>query len=66
MQKTDSSKTTIKIQTNPDTARTWTAQAKRLGISRNDYLLSLIDSPDLFLHSVIAAQKFNPGDRSSA
>lgn len=65
MPKTDSPKTTIKIQTNAKNAKTWTNQAKRLGISRNDYLLSLIDSPDPVLHSVVAAQKFNSGDSSS-
>ena len=47
MKKTDSQKTTIKIQTSVQNARTWTNQAKRLGISRNDFLLSLIDSGTL-------------------
>jgi len=43
-------KTTIKIQCPPQFATRLTTSAKRLGVSRNDYLLSLIGQPPLALN----------------
>ena len=37
--------TTIKIQTTEANANRWSTSARRLGISRNQYILSLIGDP---------------------
>ena len=37
--------TTIKIQTSEANANRWSTSARRLGISRNQYILSLIGNP---------------------
>jgi hypothetical protein len=45
MKKNSTQKTTIKLQCPPQQAKQFSVSASRLGISRNDYLLSLIGNP---------------------